>query len=68
MTEGLFGDSHTAQEILNSSSPEEQKRLGRKVANFQEDVWNAQCPFIVREGNMLKVFNFHIMKLLDQHS
>lgn len=50
----LFGDLKTANKILASSDPLEQKRLGRIVANFNERVWNAHKEKIVYQGNFLK--------------
>lgn len=38
-----FGDHETAQEILAEKSPREQKRLGRKVKNFDKARWDAVC-------------------------
>ena len=36
----IFGDTQTAQAILKAKHPREQKRLGRKVKNFQDGCWN----------------------------
>lgn len=35
----LFGDSITEGEIMDTTSPREQKALGRKVQNFDAAVW-----------------------------
>ncbi|KAL0936227.1 uncharacterized protein CTRU02_208442 [Colletotrichum truncatum] len=50
----LFNDPETALAILEADHPREVKTLGRKVANFNEDVWNESRERIVREGNLLK--------------
>lgn len=53
----LFQDEATALEILKASHPRKVKSLGRKVANFDEDVWKEHRERIVREGNYLKFTN-----------
>ena len=51
----LFQDTDIAEQILQSSSPKEQKALGREVHNFDLNEWKKQCRDIVRTGNMAKV-------------
>ena len=51
----LFKDEDTATLILKSYSPRDQKALGRKVRNFDDEVWTANCKEIVKTGNMAKV-------------
>jgi len=51
----LFKDEETAKLILESSSPKNQKALGRKVRNFIEETWTAHCRDIVKAGNRAKV-------------
>ena len=46
--------------IMKSHSPRDQKALGRKVHNFDEEVWTANCKEIVKTGNMAKVSTFSI--------
>lgn len=36
----FFGDAQTAELIKNSTRPEDAKRLGRKVKNFDEKKWS----------------------------
>ncbi|GMT23834.1 hypothetical protein PFISCL1PPCAC_15131, partial [Pristionchus fissidentatus] len=36
----IFDDIETADEIINAQSPGEARKLGRKVRNFNEKVWN----------------------------
>ena len=50
----LFGDVAMAEAILDCKHPQEAKRLGRAVQNFDDDVWNAERSNIVFEGNLLK--------------
>ncbi|KAK7115553.1 N-glycosidase YbiA-like [Littorina saxatilis] len=50
----LFGDEQVAQKILQSEDPKFQKKMGRKVTNFDEDAWNRECINIVRKGNKAK--------------
>ena len=50
----LFLDRETAKEILKTKNPKEQKRLGRKVANFNEKVWKQKRSSIVYWGNERK--------------
>ena len=51
----LFKDQETAQQILQSDDPREQKQLGREVKNFKEEVWSKHCQGIVTKGNLAKV-------------
>ena len=50
----LFEDLETADKILATDSPEEAKKLGRQVKNFQQEQWDAACKQIVYEGNYAK--------------
>ncbi len=36
----LFNDTEIANEILKANNPGKIKSLGRKVSNFDEDIWN----------------------------
>ncbi len=47
----LFSDLDTAKKILESTSPAEQKRLGRQVKGFDQLIWDQHCKQIVYEGN-----------------
>lgn len=49
-----FGDNETAEEILNTESPSVQKQLGRKVKNFDRDIWDEKCFSIVYQANYAK--------------
>lgn len=50
----LFKDPATEQEILQTSDPATAKKLGRKVANFDTAVWDAEKFSLVVQGNLLK--------------
>lgn len=50
----LFGDMMAFEEILKSTNPSDQKAIGRRVQNFDLDIWNQNAREIVYEGNMLK--------------
>ena len=51
----MFGDHETAEEIMTTNSPRNQKALGRQVRNFKEAEWTCKRKQIVRQGNLLKV-------------
>ena len=50
----LFDDAEIAGEILKSKQPRDIKALGRKVKNFDQQVWELNSEKIVVCGNMLK--------------
>jgi len=50
----LFNDFETAEKILKASSPDEQKKLGRQVQNFNKTIWEVNCLKIVYTGNLAK--------------
>ena len=50
----LFGDKDIWEEILNTDSAYEIKKLGRKVRNFNENTWEKSRYKIVINGNHLK--------------
>ena len=39
----LFYDEDSRDQIMKAKDPREQKKLGRKVRNFEESVWNEYC-------------------------
>ena len=51
----LFGDEDAAKQILGSQDPKFQKKMGRKVQNFDADTWDKECVNIVKKANMAKV-------------
>jgi len=50
----LFNDSEMLENILNSQTPKEAKALGRKVRNFEDEVWKNHCSQIVVKANQAK--------------
>ena len=63
----LFGDLEALRNILGAREPDVQKRFGRLVKNFLEDVWLGQARDIVYRGNRAK-FTTHrelLQSLLD---
>jgi ribA/ribD-fused uncharacterized protein len=50
----LFGDTETAEEIMKTDSPKNQKELGRGVKNFSESIWKRNCFSIVYRANLAK--------------
>jgi ribA/ribD-fused uncharacterized protein len=49
-----FGDTETAALILKTPPPNQNKKLGRKVKNFKEDVWLRDGYEIMIAVNMTK--------------
>jgi ribA/ribD-fused uncharacterized protein len=50
----LFNDTQTAEKILQAISPKEQKVLGRKTQNFDENIWSLFREGIVYSGSYAK--------------
>lgn len=50
----LFKDDAIAKQILKTTTPLQQKRLGRKVKHFDQKIWGEKCQAIVEEGNEAK--------------
>ena len=50
----LFNDSEMLEKILQSPSPNQAKSLGRKVKNFDPQLWEEHKYEIVKKGNLLK--------------
>lgn len=50
----LFGDEEIRQQILQCNEPKQIKALGRKVRNFDENVWDEVKYSIVLDGNYHK--------------
>ena len=56
----LFGDHDIWQEILNTDSPYEIKKLGRKVRNFNDNTWKKAVIKSLSMGiilNLVKIEN-----------
>lgn len=52
----LFNDEDTRRQILESTNPSDIKKLGRKVKNFDDEVWNKHSHSIVLKGNIHKFY------------
>lgn len=50
----LFDDEETFNEIMNAKSPNEYKKLGRKVKGFDANLWDEKKMDIVVAGNKAK--------------
>ena len=50
----LFKDYETLEEILATENQKEIKDLGRKIKNFNEELWNREKYEIVKRGNLAK--------------
>lgn len=61
----LFGDIAIAAKIMKISSPGEARKLGRKVKNFNDQVWNEQRFAIMKTANLAKyIQNPNLLALL----
>lgn len=59
----LFDDSKAFEKIIQTEKPNDAKKLGRTVLNFNEEIWNEHRFDVVKTGNVHK-FNQHPL-LLD---
>jgi len=50
----MFGDEDALASIMEAEHPRDQKRLGRRVRGFKEELWNSRARDIVYEGNYAK--------------
>ncbi len=50
----LFDDKEILEEIMKSKQPKQIKELGRKVRNFEEEVWKKKRYSIILNGNYAK--------------
>ena len=50
----LLFDSEAAQPILDAPTPEEAKKRGRAIRNFDRAVWAREADGVVERGNYLK--------------
>ena len=56
-----------AAKIMASDHPRDQKALGRKVSNFNEETWKENCRDIVKRGNLAKVTIIAIIIIVILH-
>lgn len=50
----LFNDQEVLEQVLNAETPNEAKSLGRKVKDFDPQLWDEHKYEIVKQGNLLK--------------
>ncbi len=50
----LFNDEEILDKIVQATSPNQAKSLGRKVRNFDPKIWDEHKYEIVKQGNLLK--------------
>jgi ribA/ribD-fused uncharacterized protein len=60
----LFGDHETASEIIQETSPMRTQALGRKVKNFNKELWVQSKDKIVEEGSYYK-FKHSLLEMED---
>ena len=61
----LFRDYDTADKILRTKNPREQKELGRAVKDFEASIWDREKENIVEQGNYIKFSqNYSLRKML----
>jgi len=60
----FFGDYETADKIMATLEPSEQKKLGREVKNFDTDKWNEVADYIVITANYHKFSQNNAIKSL----
>lgn len=58
----VFNDKIIGDKILRSASPKTHKSLGRKVSNFDADIWSSTSVEIVTLGNYLKFTQNNTLK------
>ncbi len=60
----LFEDTEIAEEIMKTKDPMTQKSLGRKIKNFDKNVWDKVNLQIVYKGNLAKYSQNEELKTL----
>ena len=50
----LFGDMTVANKILTATTPNDAKKLGRDISNFDDEIWNKYRFDIVVQANLHK--------------
>ena len=64
----LFGDDSALSAILATDDPREQKRIGRQVRHFDQELWQQQCENIVFHGNLTKILQNKDMRRALLHT
>ena len=60
-----MGDKGVAEQVMATEKPRAQKALGRKVKNFDEDLWHDNCYDIVKKGSFHKVSTYVAICIYD---
>jgi ribA/ribD-fused uncharacterized protein len=60
----LFNDPEAWAMIMEARNPRDQKQLGRKVNNFDLNIWNSKCRNIVYRANLAKFSDPELEKYL----
>ncbi len=61
----LFQDKEIEEQIMSATTPNQFKNLGRKVKNFNQEIWDQKAYDIVVRGNYEKFRqNEHLLKAL----
>lgn len=50
----MFNDFHSLEAILQAGGPDEQKRLGRNIRNFDQDKWSAVAYRVMQDACLAK--------------
>src|SRR5574338_419900 len=58
----LFGDEEIHEKILSARGPDEAKKFGRLVRNFDVKIWSQHCFDIVIRGNEAKFGQNNLLK------
>jgi ribA/ribD-fused uncharacterized protein len=62
----FFGDHESMAKILATDDPDEMKKLGRGVKNYDDDAWSYHAPTVVAVGNIMKFSqNPELWEILD---
>lgn len=51
----LMGDQESAEKILQAKTPHQAKKLGRKVKNFDDELWISKRKTVMLRGLELKI-------------
>jgi ribA/ribD-fused uncharacterized protein len=63
----LFGDNEIMKKVLETNDPDEMKKLGRQIKDFNKEVWDDKAPKIVAIGNLMKFSqNPELWEILDK--
>lgn len=50
----LFNDHDILEDIMQAESPNQAKKLGRKIKDFNPEIWDQHKYKLVKQGNFLK--------------